>query len=116
METRPTTTEGYELKDETVFRFLDESVGSIALSCGYHAADQSSLNVLTDVCCDYLKKITTLLRLAQDTEDWRDNDSDFVDSLERVFHQINIPSAAHLHQFISKIQAIRRHQQAGQQT
>lgn len=115
-KSKPGTHEGYELKNETVFRLVNESVGSIALACGYHLADQSSLDVLTDVCCDYLKKISTLLRIAQDTEDWRDSDSDFIDSLERVFYQVNIPSAANLHQFISKLQAIKRHQQAGQQT
>lgn len=111
MDPRPAIQEGYELKNETVSRLLNQCVGSIALACGYHVADQESLYVLSDVCCDYLKKITTLLRIAQDTEDWRDGDSDFVDSLERVFYQINIPSAANLHQFIIKLQAIKRHQQ-----
>lgn len=106
------STEAYDLKDETVFRLVNESVGTIALECGYHLAEQSSLDVLTDVCCDYFKKITALLRIAQDTEEWRDSDSDFVDSLERVFYQINVPSAANLHQFICKIQAIKRHQQS----
>lgn len=111
---KPNQSDGYDLKNETVFRLVNESIGSIALECGYHMAEQSSLDILTDVCCDYFKKITALLRIAQDTEDWRDSDSDFVDSLERVFYQINVPSAANLHQFICKMQAIKRHQQIGQ--
>lgn len=101
---------GYSLKDETIYKLIDHSVGAIALECGYHIAHQSSLDILTDVCCDYLKKIATSLRIACDTEDWRDSDSDFVDSLERVFHQINIPSAANLHQFVCKMEAIKKHQ------
>lgn len=107
----------YKLKNETIYKLVDHSVGAIALECGYHIAHQSSLDILTDVCCDYFKRIATLLRTAYDTEEWRDVDSDFVDSLERVFHQINIPSAANLHQFVCKMQAIRRHQtkQAQQQ-
>lgn len=112
----PNIQEVYELKNETVYRLVSESVGSIALASGYQAADQSSLDVLSDICCDYLKKITTLLRIAQDTEHWRDGDSDFIDPIERVFYQINIPSAANLHQFITKIKAIKQHQQAGHQT
>lgn len=100
----------YALKDETIYRLVDHSVGNIALECGYHMAHQSSLDILTDVCCDYFKKIATLFRTSYDTEDLRDSNSDFVDSLERVFHQINIPSAANLHQFICKMQAIKRHQ------
>lgn len=98
------------LKDETIFKLVDHSVGNIALECGYHVAHQSSLDILTDVCCDYFRKIATLFRTAHDTEDLRDSDSDFVDSLERVFHQVNIPSAANLHQFICKMEAIKRHQ------
>lgn len=98
-------------KNETIYKLVDQSVGVIALDCGYHTAHQSSLDILTDVCCDYLSKIGTMLRTAYDTEEWRDSDSDFVDSLERVFHHVNTPSAANLHQFICKIQAIKRHQQ-----
>lgn len=102
--------EKYSLKDQTVFKLVANSINSIVVECGYQAASQSSLDILNDVCCDYLKKIATLLRMACDTEDLRDQGNDFVDSLERVFHQINIPSAANLHQFICKIQAIKRHQ------
>lgn len=91
-----------------VNQLVSSSVASIALDCGYHHASQFSLDVLTDVCSDYLKKIATLLRLAHDTEDLRDSENDFVDSLERVFHQINIPSAANLHQFICKLKILRR--------
>lgn len=105
------TNSSYELKDETIYRLVDHSVGAIALDCGYQVAHQSSLDILTDVCCDYFKKISSLLRIAHDTEDWRDSESDFVDSLERVFHQINIPSAANLHQFICKMEAFKKHQQ-----
>jgi len=100
----------YRLKNETVYRVVDHAVGAIALECGYQVAHQSSLDILTDICCDYMKKVATLLRTAHETEDSRDTNSDFVDSLERVFHQINIPSAANLHQFVCKMQAIRRHQ------
>lgn len=103
-------TTSYNIKDETVYKLVDHSVGAIALECGYHMAHQSSLDILTDVCCDYFKKIATLLRIAHDTEEWRDSESDFVDSLERVFHQINIPSAANLHQFICKMEAFKKHQ------
>lgn len=107
----------YSLKTETIYKLVDHSVGAIALECGYHIAHQCSLDILNDVCCDYLKRIATLLRTACDTEECRDSESDFVDSLERVFHQMSIPSAANLHQFICKMQAIRRHQykQAQQQ-
>lgn len=101
----------HSLKDETVYKLAGHAVGAITLDCGYHLAHRASLDILTDVCCDYLRKIATLLRLAKDTEGWRDGDSDFVDSLERVFHQINIPSAANLHQFICKMEAIKKHQQ-----
>lgn len=111
------TNKYYALKDETIYKLVDHSVGNIALECGYHVAHQSSLDILTDVCFDYCKKLATLFRTAHDTEDLRDSDSDFVDSLERVFHQVNIPSAANLHQFICKMQAIKRHQseQAGKE-
>lgn len=111
------TTKHYTLKDETIYKLVDHSVGNIALECGYHIAHQSSLDILTDVCCDYLRKIATLFRTSYDTENLRDSDNDFVDSLERVFHQINIPSAANLHQFVCKMQAIKRHQseQAGKE-
>lgn len=98
-----------KLKKETIYKLVDHSVGAIAFECGYHIAQETSLDILTDVCCDYIKKIATLLRSAQDTEDWRDGESDFVDSLERVFHQINIPSAANLHQFICRMEAIKKH-------
>lgn len=99
------------LKDETVYKMVDHSVGSITLECGYQFANQSSLDLLNDVCCDYIKKIATQFRMACDTEDWRDSDSDFVDSLERVFHQSNVSSAANLHQFICRMQAIKKHLQ-----
>lgn len=94
---------------DTVNRLLSHSIGVIALDCGYHQAHQASLDILSDVCCDYIKKISSLLRVAVDTEDLRDPENDFVDSLERVFHQINIPSAANLHQFVCKMEAIKRH-------
>ena len=94
---------------ETVNKLLAHSIGIITLDCGYHQAHQSSLDILSDVCCDYIRKISSLLRLAVDTEDWRDPECDFVDSLERVFHQVNIPSAANLHQFVCKMEAIKRH-------
>lgn len=103
------------LKDETIFKLVDHSIGAITLDCGYQIANQSSLDLLTDVCCDYLRKISTQFRTACDTEDWRDNNSDFVDSLERIFHQTNVSSSANLHQFICKIQAIKRHQEKQQQ-
>lgn len=99
----------WKLKNETVYKLVDHAVGSIAFGCGYHIAHQSSLDTLTDVCCNYLKKIATLLRDAQDTESWRDPSSDFVDSIERVFHQVNIPSVANLHQFVVKMEAIKKH-------
>ena len=98
------------LNDETVYTILDYSISDITQDCGYHQAQQASLEILTDVCSDYIKKMATLLRVAVDTEDWRDSESDFVDSMERVFHQINVPSAANLHQFICKMEAIKKHQ------
>lgn len=101
------TTE-YKLKPETVHKLVDHSVGAIAFGCGYHIAHQASLDLLNDVCCDYLTRISTLLRLSHETEGLRDSDSDFVDSLERVFHQVNIPSIANLHQFICKLDAINK--------
>lgn len=104
-----------QLKNETIYKLVDHSVGAIALECGYSITHQSSLDILTEVCCDYLKRISTLLRTAHDTEEWRDSNSDFVDSLERVFHQVNIPSAANLHQFVCKMQAIKKHQMKQQQ-
>jgi len=96
------------LKRGTVHKLLGLSVGLISLECGYHEAHQSSLEILNDVCCEYLKKIAISLRAAHDTAAWRD-ESDFVDDLERVFHQMNVPSSANLHQFICKLEAIKRH-------
>lgn len=104
----------YNFRNETIYKLVDHSVGAIAHDCGYHIAHQSSLDVLTDVCCDYFKKIATLLRTAHDTEELRDSNSDFVDALERVFHQVNVPSSANLHQFVCKIQAVKRYQQKQQ--
>ena len=104
----------FSLNSETIYKLIDHSVGAIALECGYHTAHQSSLDILNDVCYDYLRKIATLLRIAHDTEDWRDNESDFVDSLERVFHQIHVPSVANLHQFINQVRAIKRHRNISQ--
>lgn len=98
----------YKLKAETIYKLVDHSIGAIALDCGYHIVHQASLDLLNDVCCDYLTKISTLFRLSHETEDLRDSNSDFVDSLERVFHQINIPSIANLHQFICKLDAINK--------
>lgn len=98
------------LKNETVYKLVNQSVGNVALECGYNTAHQSSLEILTDVCCDYFKRMSTLLRETYDSDELRDSDSDFVDCLERVFHQMNVPSAANLHQFICKMQAIKRHQ------
>jgi hypothetical protein len=105
------------LTDKTVYKLLDRSIGMITLDCGYHLARRSSLDVLTEVCCDYIKKISSLLRNAVDTDDWRDSECDFVDPLERAFHQVNIPSAVNLHQFVCKIEAIRKHRSSslGQQ-
>lgn len=97
------------LKNATINRLVEYSVSSIALESGYQKAHQFSLEILTDVCCDYLKKMTSLLRLACESEDSRDTGNDFVDSLERVFHQMNIPSAAILHQYTCRIDAIRKH-------
>lgn len=106
----------YTMNDKNfLHKVLNNSVGSIALGCGYHTAHQSSLDILNDVCQDYLTKICTLLRIAQDTENFRDSETDFVNSLERVFHQINIPSSANLHQFICKLDAIKKHQVQQQQ-
>lgn len=96
------------MKDSTVFRLVEHSVGEIALESGYYVAHQSSLDILSDVCCNYIKQITNNLHLANETEGWRD-ESDFVDSLERVFHQLNIPSVANLHQFVCKMQIIKKH-------
>lgn len=100
-----------DLRDETVHRLVEHSVKLIASECGYHKAHQFSVDVLTDVCCDYIKKITTSLSLSSENEDWRDSGSDFVNSLERVFHQMNIPSAANLHQFICRIDSIKKYKQ-----
>lgn len=99
------------LKDETIYRLVDHTVGAIALECGYHVAHQGSLDILTDVCCDYLRRIATLLRVSRETEHLRDSDSDFVDSLERVFHHLNVPSVANLHQFLKKLETIKRYKQ-----
>ena len=104
----------FDLRNERVHKLLDHSIGLIALECGYHMTTQSSLDTLNDICCEYLKKIAHLLRVAQDTESWRDSESDFVDNLERVFHQIHVSSSANLHQFICKMAAIRKHRQQQQ--
>ena len=101
----------FDLKNDSVHGLLNHSIGLITFECGYHMATQSSLDILDDVCCEYLRKISTLLRIAQDTEDWRDSENDFVDNLERVFHQAHVSSAANLHQFICKMAAIKRHRE-----
>lgn len=100
----------YELKNETVLGLVAHSISNITNDCGYQSSNQASLDILTDLCCDYIKKITTNLKFANETSDWRDSENDFVNSLERVFHQLNIPSAANLHQFICRIEAIRKYQ------
>lgn len=100
------------LNESTVRNLMDSSIGVITSNCGYHAAQQSTLDILNDVCCDYIKKIANLLRVSIDTEDWRDEDSDFIDSMERVFHQMNVPSLAIIHQYVCKTRAIQRHKQA----
>lgn len=99
----------YYLKNSTVYRLVEHSVSGIALECGYQKAHQFCLDVLTDVCYDYINKIATSLRFCHEVEEWRDNGSDFSDNLERVFHQMNIPSAANLHQFICRMDAIKRY-------
>lgn len=108
-------TKSRRMKDETVFQLVNSAVGFISLECGYQLADQSSLDILNDVCCDYIRKISTSLKLVQETEEHRDSESDFVDSLERVFHQLHVPSVANLHQFICKMEAIKRHKLKQQQ-
>lgn len=99
----------YKLKYGTIAKLANHSVATIAYDCGYHLAHESCLEILGEVCCDYMTKISGLLKLTSDTEEWREGESDFVDSLERVFHQLNIPSAANLHQFICKLDAIKKH-------
>lgn len=100
----------YELKNDTVFNLVAHSISTITNDCGYQSAHQASLDILTDLCCDYIKKISNNLKFAHETSDWRDSENDFVNSLERVFHQLNIPSAANLHQFICRIDAIKKYQ------
>lgn len=97
------------MTDENIYKLVDQSVGLIAKECGYHLAESASLEILTDVCCEYLRQLSTKLKTNLETEGWRDPNNDFVSSLERVFHQLNIPSAANLHQFISRMDAIKRH-------
>lgn len=97
------------ISQSAVFKLVEHSVSSISLNCGYKFATKASIDILTDVCCDYIQKITSTLRTVCDTSDLRNAECDFADELDRVFHQINVPSIANLYEFISRMNAIKKH-------
>lgn len=90
-----------DLPRDELIRQTRQAVVLTAHQLGYDDAKESALDLMTDVTGQYLQKLTQVLRQVTDTADLRpqEDSQDFVDSLDRAFHECRVPSLLELHRF-----------------
>lgn len=88
----------FELDEQVLGLIMKKSVAIICAHAGFEKTTESVLNMLTDIACEILRKITQLLRLAVDREAMCGSHG-FPDALEQVFHKIGLGSIRSLQVF-----------------
>ncbi|XP_071442162.1 STAGA complex 65 subunit gamma isoform X2 [Hetaerina americana] len=77
---------------------LRKVIATLLAHIGFETTTASVLEVLCDICSEYLQKMTKLMRVAADREAMTGT-SGFPDIMERVFHEMGIGSVCSMHSF-----------------
>ncbi|XP_054283787.1 STAGA complex 65 subunit gamma isoform X2 [Macrosteles quadrilineatus] len=85
---------GRDVTKEILFK----TVATLCAHVGFSSGMQSSIQLLTDIAEDFLRRFTCLLRFAVDREELYGN-SGFPDAMERVFHEMGLGSVVSLHDY-----------------
>ncbi|RWS04068.1 STAGA complex 65 subunit gamma-like protein [Dinothrombium tinctorium] len=80
------------LSDDSIRQLLKRSIILILAHSGFEKTYESIVELLTDVCASFIKKICDLLRVESDTKHLK-SENDFADVIDRVLTEIGFPIA-----------------------
>lgn len=90
------------LNQKAVKQLVRRSLILITVFYGYENTTESILDLLVDITCEYLSRMCQSIRSATDSIELRSS-NDFVDVIDRVFHDMNVPDFESLRQYDSDI-------------
>jgi len=89
---------GRNINQMAVKQLMRRALVLITVFYGYENTTESILDLLVDITCQYLLRMCQTIRSATDSVELRSS-NDFVDVIDRVFHDMNVPDFESLRQY-----------------
>jgi hypothetical protein len=89
---------GKDMNEMAVKQLVRRALILIAVHYGYEITSESILDLLVDILCEYLLRMCQTIRSVSDSIALRSS-NDFIDVIDRVFHEMNVPNFESLRQY-----------------
>jgi hypothetical protein len=89
---------GKDMNEMAVKQLVRRALILIAVHYGYENTSESILDLLVDILCEYLLRMCQTIRSVSDSIALRSS-NDFIDVIDRVFHEMNVPNFESLRQY-----------------